>query len=142
MGGLMLLKDVSHTIGGILLAILIAVLTKNPEAIGLAAAGDGAAKMATAASTIEEIETETKLLSHCITIDKAKVDKVHEIASPTLIAARKKLAEEFYRQQGFSDADAFGHVKNWPKEVRLSNGRFLVIGRGIITLSWVVSHPV
>ena len=35
--------------------------------------------MATAATTIEEIEAETKLLSHCTTIDEAKVDKVHEV---------------------------------------------------------------
>ena len=54
--GLMILKKVSEVIGGIVPAILVALLTKNPEAIGLAAAGDGAALLEEVGGVIEQIE--------------------------------------------------------------------------------------
>ena len=54
--GLMILKQVGEVIGGIVPAILVALFTKNPEAIGLAVAGDGAALLEEVGDIIEQIE--------------------------------------------------------------------------------------
>ena len=54
--GLMILKGVGEVIGGVVPAILVALLTKNPEAIGLAAAGDGAAILEEVGEIIAQIE--------------------------------------------------------------------------------------
>ena len=79
MNGLMILNDVSSFVGGLIPAIIVAVLTKNPEALGLAAAGDGAAGMEQAATLIPKIEKVNQEIEQCATIDAAKVDKLHTI---------------------------------------------------------------
>ena len=67
--------------------------------------------MVTAATTIEEIEAETKLLSHCTTIDEAKVDRVHEIASSATIIDRKKAAYNHYKKANMPHKDILSHMK-------------------------------
>ena len=77
--GLMLLQDIGTVTGGMIPAILLAVISKNPEALGTVAAEISSADIIAAGTTIEDIVKTEEELAKCQGIGEADVDQSHEL---------------------------------------------------------------
>jgi len=72
------LKDVGQFTGGIIPAILLALITKNPEALGAGMSASAGSAIEEAGSTIEAMTQTQHALEETAVIDEAEVDQVHK----------------------------------------------------------------
>ena len=82
MDRLMLLKDVGNFVGGFVPAIILAVITKNPEALGAGASAEAVSLVENASIQIKEIEDTVQQLEKCATIEEAALDNTHVLGPP------------------------------------------------------------
>ena len=118
--GLMLLKDVGNFIGGIIPALIIAVITKNPESFGPVIGAEIGGEVSGAAAEVKVIEGTLTELDKVREIPEAEVDRVHEIGGdlPPELGAQHK--NDIYPLKGYRTPKDLEHpagkAYNLPKK--------------------------
>lgn len=76
---IVLLKDVGNTVGGILPALMIAIISKDPAALGVTMAAEAGGEITEAGTIVEEILETDEALAKCKSLEEAEVDKAHHV---------------------------------------------------------------